>query len=81
MARYFYDCRGDEVYAKSQLQSDCQQANVSSNEHTQFYPISNKFINDVLEIPLHVAAAHDAHILLASDNSFDSIRNGYEFGS
>lgn len=81
LARYFYDCRGDEVYAKSQLQSDCQQANVSSNEHTQFYPISNKFINDVLEIPLHVAAAHDAHILLASDNTLDSIRNGYEFGS
>ncbi|XP_055311129.1 uncharacterized protein LOC129573947 [Sitodiplosis mosellana] len=83
LARYFYDCRGDEVYTKSQLQSQCQHVNTTSNEHTQFHRIPDNSITDTdqysIEIPLYVAASHDAHILLASDNSFNSIRNGYEF--
>lgn len=84
LARYFYDCHGDEVYTKSQLQSKCQHANVTSNEHSKFYRIPNNSINDAdqyaIEIPMQVAASHDAHILLAPDDSFDSIRNGYELG-
>lgn len=84
LARYFYDCRGEEVYTKSQLQAHCQSANVSSDEHTQFNRIPDNSIMGAdqysLEIPLHVAASHDAHILLSSDASFDSIRYGYEFG-
>lgn len=84
LARYFYDCRGDEVYTKSQLQSHCQHVNTASNEHTQFHRIPDNSITNTdqysIEIPLHVAATHDAHILLASDNSFNSIRSGYEFG-
>lgn len=85
LARYFYDCRGDEVYTKSQLEQRCQYANITSSEHTQFHAIPTNAIDNIpnqysMEIPLHVAAAHDAHILLASDNTFNSIRNGYEFG-
>lgn len=84
LARYFYDCRGDEVYTDSQLQSACQHVNASSNDHTEFKPIPSNDITNAdqhsLEIPLHVAASHDAHILLASDNSFDLIRNGYKIG-
>lgn len=84
LARYFYDCRGDEVYTKSQLQSHCQNVNTTSNEHTEFHIIPDNSISDTdqysIEIPLHLAASHDAHILLSSDNSFNSIRNGYEFG-
>lgn len=84
LARYFYDCRGDEVYTKSQLQSHCQSVNASSEEHTQFNRIPDSSIIDAdqysVEIPLYVAASHDAHILLSSDNSFDSIRHGYEIG-
>lgn len=85
LARYFYDCRGDEVYTKSQLRSHCQHINSSSSELIQFNRISDNEINNAdqysLEIPLHVAATSDAHILFASDDSFNSIRNGYEFGS
>lgn len=85
LARYFYDCRNDEVYTKSQLQSQCQHVDTTSDEHTQFHRIPDNSITDTdqhsIEIPLYLAASHDAHILLASDNSFNSIRNGYEFGS
>lgn len=84
LARYFYDCHGDEVYTNAQLETYCQHASISSNDYTQFYAIPSNSIGDTeqypIEIPLHVAAPHDAHILLASDNSFDSARYGYEFG-
>lgn len=84
MARYFYDCHGDEVYTNSQLQAHCQSVNVTSDEHTQFNRIpNNSIIGDdqyTLEIPLYAAASHDAHILLSSDASFDTIRHGYEIG-
>lgn len=84
LARYFYACRGDEVYTKAQLNARCQYANVSSAVHTQFHPIPTNSIADTdrysIEIPMHVAASHDARMVVASDNSFNSIRNGYEFG-
>lgn len=84
LARYFYDCRGDEVYTKSQLSERCQYGNVSSDVHAQFHPIPSNAIADTdryaIEIPIYVAASHDARMCVASDNSFNSIRNGYEIG-
>lgn len=84
LARYFYDCRGDEVYTNTQLNAQCQHVNVSSDMHTQFHSIPSNSIADTdrysIEIPMHVAASHDAKFVVASDNSFNSIRNGYEFG-
>lgn len=84
LARYFYDCRGDEVYTKSQLNAQCQHADVSSAVHAQFRSIPSNAIADTdrysIEIPMHVAASHDARMCVASDDSFNSIRNGYEFG-
>ncbi|XP_031630189.1 uncharacterized protein LOC116345171 [Contarinia nasturtii] len=83
LARYFYDCRGDEAYTKSQLNSRCQHVNTTNIEHTEFHRIPDNSITDTtqydVEIPLYVAAQHDAHILLSSDNSSNTIHNGYEF--
>lgn len=82
--RFFYNCRGDEVYTASQLQSQCQYLNSSSNEFIQLNQLQDNSIlpsdRYVFEVPLHVAAAHDAHILLASDSVYDSIQSGYEIG-
>lgn len=84
LARYFYDCSGDKVYTKSQLNTRCQHANVSSALHTQFHSIPSNSLADTdrysIEISMYLAGSHDAHIVVASDNSFNSIRNGYEFG-
>lgn len=84
LARYFYDCRGEEVYTKSQLNAQCQRVNVSSAMHTKFHSIPSNPMADTdrysIEIPMHVDASHDAKFVVASDNSFNSIRNGYEIG-
>lgn len=82
--RFFYNCRGDEVYTTSQLQSQCQYLNSSSNEYIQLNHMQDNAITDsdryAFEVPLYLAAAQDAHILLASDSAYDNIQTGYEIG-
>lgn len=84
VVRFFYSCRGDEVYTKSQLQSQCQQLNTTNSSYTQFHRIQDNSITDSdqypIELPLYVAAEQNAHFLLASDNTYNDTRNGYEIG-
>lgn len=84
VVRFFYNCRGDEVYTTSQLQSQCQQLNTTNSAYTQFHRIQDNSITDSdqypIELPLYVAAEQNAHLLLASDDTYNDTRNGYEIG-
>lgn len=83
--RAFFNCSGDEVYTAGQLQTQCQQLNSSANEYTQLTQLQpDNSIADgdrfAREFPLYVAAGRDAHILLASNSTYDTIQSGYQIG-
>lgn len=84
LARFYYNCRGDEIYTPTQLAQRCEQTSTSDLEHTHFVPIganAAESSDHVVNLPIFVAAKQDAHILISSDNSsLDHIRNGYEIG-
>lgn len=84
MARFYYDCRGDETYTPTQLAERCEQTRTSDEEHQHFVPIGASATESpdyLVNMPVYVAGQQDAHILIASDNSsLDQIRNGYEIG-
>lgn len=88
LARFFYDCDGEDVFLPSQLASRCQQVETIRSEHTQFNRIPDNLVDErnrnrdqyALELPLFVTSTSEAHILLASDNSLNNIRKGYEIG-
>lgn len=84
LARFFYDCQEDKAYTESQLISKCQYINTTSSQHMQFKHIQNvpiKRSNQYpIEMPLYIRALSDAHILITSENSDSSKRNGYELG-
>lgn len=83
LARFFYDCHEDNVYTKSQLQSNCQLINAANNEHSQFQQIENisqtRSNQYPIEIPLYIGATSDAHILIGAQNS-NVNQKGYEIG-
>lgn len=84
MARFYYDCPGEEVYTPQQLAQDCQQTTTSEAEHKNFVAISAKALEDpelLLNLPLMVKGQKEARILVSSDNGpLGQIRSGYEFG-
>lgn len=84
MARFYYDCRGDEIYTPTQLAQRCQQTNTTDFEHNHFVAIGENATASpdyLVNLPVFVAGKQDAHILIASDNSsLDQIQNGYEIG-
>lgn len=85
LARFFYDCRGDEVYSESQLKQSCISLETDNSEHQRFHEISDNFISRpgdrLVDIPLYVQAPKDAHILLSSNNDSQNIQQAYEIGN
>lgn len=85
LARFFYDCRGEEAYTPEQLVPRCEETSTQTKTTNQnFVPIESNKIDDsddLLNLPVFIAGKQDAHILVSSDNSsVDKIRNGYEIG-
>lgn len=85
LARFYYDCRGDEIYTPGQLSEYCEKYSTNDTDYQRFVPIgANAIINPdnyLVNLPVFVTAKQDAHILIASDNSsLDNIQNGYEIG-
>lgn len=84
MARFYYDCRGDEIYTPSQLVQYCNHTSATQNVHNIFSPIGGNATTNpdyLVRLPVYVTGKQDAHILIASDNSsLNQIRNGYEIG-
>lgn len=82
LARYFYDCHGDEVYTKSQLLSQCQHVHTTNNKYIKFQSIpNNAIINSdriLIQFPFYIAGDQNAHILISGDS--DDSSNGYEIG-
>lgn len=82
--RFFYDCRGDDVYSTSQLQKSCMALDTTNSEHNQFIRINDNYIpqpdDNLIDFPLYIQASQDAHILLASNNEANNIETGYEIG-
>lgn len=85
MVRTFFNCSGDEVYTTGQLQSQCKHLESSSTEYIQLNQLQpDNSLTDgdrfAFEVPLYVAAARDAHILLASNSTYNTIQSGYQIG-
>lgn len=82
LARFFYDCRGDEVYSISQQHTSCSALETTSSVHNQFIKINNNSIAqpdvDLVDILINIQAPRDVHILFWSNNETNNIGIGYE---
>lgn len=84
LARFYYDCRDDEVYTPSQLAQHCELTTTTDVEYQKFVSIEAGALGSLeylVNLPVYIVGNQDAHILIASDNSpIEQIRNGYEIG-
>lgn len=85
LARFFYDCRGDEIYSKTQLKHSCNNYETAESEFKQFTEIQTNLLSKsdgrVINLPLFIEGRKDAHILISSDDAYDKISDAYEIGS
>lgn len=68
--RYFFNCRGEQSKTHANLEKSCKKITATDHEYKDFLLIpSNQPPGFLVNFPVYVTAARDAHILLASEEN------------
>lgn len=82
LAKYFYDCPGENTYGATELSKRCKYYEALENEYKDFIRISDiegiRPEGYIIRFPLFIQAEKDAHILLSPRNVDDRADSVYE---
>lgn len=82
IAKFFYDCEGENAYGSDDLKSLCRYADASENEYKEFYKITDitgiRPNGYLINIPFYIQGERDAHILLTTGPKADRSEAEYE---
>lgn len=79
LARYFFNCIGEQPQTESSLSTQCKQTQVSEYEYNQFVPIpAGQPEGYLISLLVHIKADRDAHILLSPKTEINDIDAVYE---
>lgn len=83
LAKFFYNCTGENVYGEADFRSMCQYAEALEIEYTTFYKITDipgiRSDGFVLNFPFFVQAERDTRILLTTGPKADRNEAEYNF--
>lgn len=84
LAEFFYGCKGEDIYTKNELQSNCTLYETKANTFKDFYKLNSKIDKKyaansyIVNTLFYVEARRGVKILLSKDEA--DISDGYEMG-
>lgn len=68
LAKFFYNCEGENAYGDEDIKNLCRYASATENEYKEFYKITDvtgiRPEGYIINFPFYIQAERDAHVLL-----------------
>lgn len=82
LAKFFYNCEGENAYQEDDIKKLCRYADAMENEYNEFYKITDitgiRSEGYIINFPFYIQAERDAHILLTTVPMANREANEYE---
>lgn len=83
LAKFFYDCEGENAYGADDLKNLCHYADATENEYKEFHKITDiagtRSEGYIINFPFYIQGERDAHVLLSTGPRADRTEAEYEF--
>lgn len=82
LAKFFYNCEGDNAYSDEDLKTLCAEDEALENEYLRFHKITDvsgiRQEGYIINFPFYIQAERDAHVLLTEKPEANREANEYE---
>lgn len=82
LAKFFYNCEGDNAYQEDDIKKLCRYADATENEYNEFFKITDitgiRSEGYIINFPFYIQAERDAHVLLTAKPEANREANEYE---
>lgn len=82
LAKFFYNCEGENAYQEEDIKKLCRYAEATENEYKEFYKITDltgiRTEGYIVNFPFYIQAERDAHVLLTTVPMANREANEYE---
>ncbi|XP_031619784.1 uncharacterized protein LOC116338571 [Contarinia nasturtii] len=82
LAKFFYNCEGENAYQEEDIKKLCRYADATENEYKEFYKITDltgvRSEGYIINFPFYIQAERDAHVLLTAVPMANREANEYE---
>lgn len=82
LAKFFYNCEGDNAYGENEIKELCHYADARENEYNEFFKITDisgiRSEGYIINFPFYIQAERDAHVLLTAKPEANREANEYE---
>lgn len=82
LAKFFYNCEGENAYQEDDIKKLCRYAEATENEYNEFHKITDiqgiRGDGYIINFPFYIQAERDAHVLLTTVPMANREANEYE---
>lgn len=82
LAKFFYNCEGENAYQEDDIKKLCRYADATENEYKDFHKITDitgiRSEGYIINFPFYIQAERDAHVLLTAVPMANRETNEYE---
>lgn len=82
LAKFFYNCEGENAYQEDDIKKLCRYADAMENEYNEFHKITDitgiRSEGYIVNFPFYIQGERDAHVLLTAEPKANREANEYE---